>query len=481
VIAGSPVRSTVIQWLQRFGSAAAERHAAGFLACLAESDFFDPDREVVVARAPGRLDVMGGIADYSGSLVLELPLADATFAAVQRDAEPVVRMRSRAREAAFSLPQLLSLDFAAARAFFAADPTRHWAAYAAGAFIVLAHERGTRFPGGARLLIGSTIPEGSGISSSAALEVAAMTAICEAWSVAIEPRDLALLCQKVENLVAGAPCGVMDQMTAVLGEPDRLFALLCQPAESQGHVEVPPDLAFWGIDSGVRHAVTGADYGTVRTAAFMGLRILEDLGIARDRLANVTPSEFEAVARYVSERLTGHEFLDRYGAPPDTVTAVVAEAVYPVRAATAHPIYEHARVREFARLLQDAPRRERRLGELMYASHASYSACGLGSEATDAIVSLVREAGPAAGLFGAKITGGGSGGTVAVLGRADAARAVRAVAARYAPASGREIRVFSGSSTGSAGAGVLRLPSVSSLPSSARWRTANQLEVTSGE
>ena len=77
------------------------------------------------------------------------------------------------------------------------------------------------------------------------------------------------------------------------------------------------------------------------------------------------------------------------------------------------------------------------MGELMYGSHASYSACGLGSDGTDLLVELVRQAGPAAGLFGAKITGGGSGGTVAILGRADAGPAVAEIARRYHEQTGR--------------------------------------------
>ena len=84
----------------------------------------------------------------------------------------------------------------------------------------------------------------------------------------------------------------------------------------------------------------------------------------------------------------------------------------------------------------------------MFASHASYSACGLGSDGTDLLVDLVRQAGSAAGLFGAKITGGGSGGTVAILGRADAADAVHEVARRYHEQTGRKPYVFSGSSRG---------------------------------
>src|SRR5208337_3850763 len=75
------------------------------------------------------------------------------------------------------------------------------------------------------------------------------------------------------------------------------------------------------------------------------------------------------------------------------------------------PFHENARVRRFATLLEADPNEPawREMGELMYGSHASYSACGLGSDGTDLLVELVREAGLAAGLYGAKITGGGSG------------------------------------------------------------------------
>ena len=93
----------------------------------------------------------------------------------------------------------------------------------------------------------------------------------------------------------------------------------------------------------------------------------------------------------------------------------------------------------------------------MYESHASYSACGLGSSGTDDLVALARAAGPARGVFGAKITGGGSGGTVALLTRADAGSVVEEIATRYAERSGRATYVFSGSSPGAAAFGTRRV------------------------
>jgi L-arabinokinase len=99
-------------------------------------------------------------------------------------------------------------------------------------------------------------------------------------------------------------------------------------------------------------------------------------------------------------------------------------------------------------LLPESEERRLRLGDLMYESHASYGRCGLGSAGTDRLVALVRAEGRGAGLYGARITGGGSGGTVAVLGRRDAADAIARVADAYAQQTGYQPHVFAGSSPG---------------------------------
>jgi galactokinase len=454
---------------------------------------FNPTDELFVTRAPGRLDVMGGIADYSGSLVLELPIAEATLIALQRSDERTLKIVSLTDDAKGSISFEMPLadfeqdgkpvDYAVAREYFKNDPARHWAAYIAGAFLVLMRERRISFPGGARILIWSQVPQGKGVSSSAALEVAVMRAIVAAFAISIEPREMALLCQKVENLVAGAPCGVMDQMTAVFGEPDRLLAIRCQPAELRGDVPIPAEMAFWGLDSGIRHSVTSSDYTAVRVGAFMGYRIIADLAglktyegegtiVVEDSrwggyLANLTPSEFEQLyAAQIPDAITGVEFLERYHGTTDSVTRVCADKTYAVRVPTAHAIYEHRRVRDFSEILQspESAKRLELLGELMYQSHASYSACGLGSDGTDRLVTLVGEAGPSKGLFGAKITGGGSGGTVAVLGRRDAKPELEKVAQHYARETGYGPHIFEGSSPGSAAFGFLKLAPDAGLP-----------------
>lgn len=455
---------------------------------LEARELFDTPTELFVARAPGRLDVMGGIADYSGSLVLEMPILEATLVALQRDAARTLKIVSLSDEEepalAFEMPLTdfesdgAPVTYETARAYFQRDPPRHWAAYVAGVFLALMRERGAVFREGARLLISSRVPGGKGVSSSAALEVATMQAAAAAYDIPLEPRETALLCQMVENLVVGAPCGVMDQTTSVCGESNGLLMLLCQPAELQGAVEIPDEIAFWGLDSGVRHAVTGADYGSVRAGAFMGYRIIAELAglqvsagetgepvqIDDPRwggyVANIRPSEFEQYfAARLPELVGGAEFLARFKGTTDTLTRVAPERSYAVRVPTAHAVYEHHRVRVFKELLAGRPtgRRLELLGELMFQSHASYSACGLGVAGTDRLVELVRECGPAEGLYGAKITGGGSGGTVAVLGRRDAGAAIAKVADRYARETGHKPHIFADSSPGSAAFGHLVL------------------------
>jgi L-arabinokinase len=469
--------------LQRFAADVVARLDAGTWPDGAEGGQHEP---VFVARAPGRLDVMGGIADYSGALVLQWPIHEATRVALRPWREPRLSITSsgpggiRQCDVPLELVADAHRPYDAVRAWFAAEPARHWAAYVAGVFHVLAREHGVRFTHGAAIAIESDVPEGKGVSSSAAIEAATMEAVVAAWNAAIEPpidaKTRAVRCQQVENLIVGAPCGVMDQMTSICGEAGSLMALLCQPAEFRGSVRLPSALRVWGIDSGIRHAVTGADYGAVRVGAFMGYRILADLAGLRVEagereghvrvddprwkgyLANVGSDTFRRFEHDVPEELDGADFLARYHGTTDLVTRVDPSRRYGVRTATSHPIYEHERVTEWARILEPASVLDAaRLGTLMYESHESYSACGLGSDGTDRLVMLAREAGPARGVHGAKITGGGSGGTVAILADAEAREVVRAIARQYARETGRNTYIFEGTSPGAARVGAIRL------------------------
>ena len=410
--------SGVVAWSSDFPDAEA------FCARVRAHAFFAPDLPIGVGRAPGRFDVLGGIADYSGSLVLELPTACAALVAAQHaDDGRVVAVSGNRR---ISLPAGELFDVPIERLAERLSGADVWAAYVLGPVALLARECRLSLPG-LRLLVSSSVPEGKGLASSAAVEVASAQAVGCLLGRTFEPRALALLAQRAEQSVAGAPCGAMDQTVVACGEEGRLLAVACRPAEVVDSIELPSPLTVWGIDSGIHHAVAGDNYRRVRCAAFMGKALL---GRENGYLAVLNRRRVD-VDR-LPEQLSGAEFLRLRQRVEDRFSTIEPEAVYPVRAATAHPIDEQVRVQAFAHLLTKpvTARRAGILGELMYESHAGYSSCGLGTPTTDAIVSAVRAVGWDGGLAGARVSGGGSGGTVVVLGSSDAEPDVRAIAER---------------------------------------------------
>jgi galactokinase len=178
-------------------------------------------------------------------------------------------------------------------------------------------------------------------------------------------------------------------------------------------------------------------------------------------LANISPREFEAEFRdNLPGEISGAEFLARYQGTTDSLTRIEPSGLYAIRNPTAHPVYENFRAQSFARLLQEemTPQTLRQLGECMYGSHETYLACSLGCKETDFLVQLACEAAPR-GVHGAKITGGGSGGTVVMIGDF-CGETVSQIAADYARTYGRVPHVFSGSSPGAEEFGVLHLKQV---------------------
>jgi len=232
--------------------------------------FFTGESPFYIARAPGRLDVMGGIADYSGARVLELPLECATAAVLQRQTAPrcdvATRREGRWHFFGVELPSLVEKGGvlstpARLAAWLAEREADRWAGYVVG-IVQLCLQRAARegrgMPAGLRLLIDSTVPEGRGVASSAALEVAAGAAVAASCGGPMTATELAAACQAVENHVVGAPCGMMDQMTSACGRRDRLLRLRCQPGTIEGYVAIPAGYRCCGIASGGSRAVSGA-------------------------------------------------------------------------------------------------------------------------------------------------------------------------------------------------------------------------------
>jgi len=460
---------------------------------------FPAGKRIRVSRAPGRLDVMGGIADYTGSLVCEMLLDRAAAVLLQPRDDREVQVFSfnlldehRPFTLRISLDALLDQSIDALRRDFD-QPGRKWAGYIAGCIAVLHEVHPIDLSSrGMNIAVFSTVPLGAGVSSSAALEVATMMNLVDHLDLrrshgrqsVVDPMQIATLCQQVENRVVGAPCGIMDQVTSCAGEAGSLLRLLCQPHELQPPLKLLDGIRVIGINSNVKHSVGGGMYGITRCAAFMGhcmiLEKMRQMGAAAGKrlerdpmngyLANLDFNDFKQHFRpFLPEKMRGREFIEKYGSTIDTATRVEPDFEYHVLGATDHHVMEAHRVRSFASYLEQAatkPSNTReqgalldKAGHMMYASHLSYTNdARLGADECDLLVDLVRQR-ERAGLYGAKITGGGSGGTVAVMcdtsARADAA--VDEILREYEQHTGRAPEAFSGTSSGAWAVGTVVL------------------------
>ena len=459
---------------------------------LVVNGFFQPGREILINRTPGRLDLMGGNDDYTGGLVFETTIREATLVALQGRDDRLVRFNNPAVKALgwsdqveFTLDDLLIgrkvKPLEEMRAWINQDTRRSWCAYILGDLYFLLKEFPTRVSHGFDLYLESDVPLGKGVSSSAALEVAPMKVMAELYGVPVAGVKLAEWTQWVEIALTQSACGIMDQLAVVLGDEDHFVPMLCQPCLPRPLVKLPGSLQIWGVDSGVRHSVAGIEYEAARAATFMGYRWLcefEQLTPRLDEsgalprwvepkwngyLANLSPSLFHGqYERRLPEQERGSDFMRRFSDHLDPFTPVRPRVTYPVRAATRYAVEENWRVHTFFSLLSKPERMidtttGHLLGELMYQSHVGYSECGLGSAATDKIVELVVLEQPN-GLLGAKITGGGAGGTVAILGwnTSKATKAFKRVVESYARWSNHLPYIFQGSSTGCDQFGILR-------------------------
>jgi galactokinase len=445
--------------------------------------FFSTLSPIFISRAPGRLDLMGGNDDYTGGLVFESTIREATHAAAQlTEGRSVILKNKNVSEAGGQGELSVSLDDLhdeeSIRQIASRSPGLNWTAYVLGNIHYLIKNYPDRIQKGLRLYMESSVPFNRGVSSSAAIEVAVMKASAAAYGIELSGIRLAVACQWVENVLAGSACGIMDQIAVVTGRQGFIMPLVCQPCNPEPLIQLPEKLNIWGIDSGVSHQVSGIEYEAARAAAFMGYKMIcdhEDIAVIPDEhspiprftdarwngyLANLPPSLFYDKYQYLlPEHTSRQQFLEQHQVHPDPFTPLKDEVVYNVLANTRYAVEENHRVQLFAEISRGASaiptaRAFGLMGELMYQSHYAYTDCGLGAIATDILVNLCRKKGVANGIYGAKITGGGAGGTVAILANADAGDAIRQIFLEYAEAQPVSPFLFEGSSDGADSYGI---------------------------
>jgi L-arabinokinase len=435
--------------------------------------------EIWVGRVPARLDVMGGIADYSGANVCEAVLGGGMLMALQPRTDRTMRIRTM-QVGRRSLPVETRIpldyltagdtvgDYAQIRELCQANPLASWASYIGGSIFTLLKEESINLPFGFSFLLLSGVPMNVGIGSSAAVEIGTLSCLNAYLGLNLGGARLARLGQMAENHVVGAPCGIMDQIAVASGRSGRLTHILCRPGQIVSEVDIPPGTGFVGINSMVRHSVAGNPYAHVRIGAFMGKKIINEIRARTGRaalnyLTELSSAEWTAeFAAQVPESVLGSEFLAKYKTHDDPVTTIQPDATYRVAGPTVHPIGENERVLRFIAALQAATQGDARAcvdaGEAMYAAHESYrDNCHLSVPEVNFLVEAVRKRGPQNGLYGAKITGGGTGGTVAVFGQLDALREqIPQIATEFSRRVGEMPDLFTGTSPGAIEFGARR-------------------------
>ncbi|MCX6908460.1 MAG: galactokinase, partial [Verrucomicrobia bacterium] len=285
---------------------------------------------------------------------------------------------------------------------------KHWTNYIRGVFAGF-QQRGVG-AGPLDALMLSTVPLGGGLSSSAALEVATATLIETVTGHKLDPVEKALLCQKAEHDYAGMPCGIMDQFISALGRKDHLLLLDCRSRKTELVPMNDPAVEVLIVNTNVKHELTGGGYAQRRKQCEEAARVL---GV---------PSLRDADAA----------MLEKARARMDATVFRRAR----------HVIGEIERTPAAARAIQagDWPT----AGRLMVASHAALrDDYEVSCAELDAAVEIAQEIGPAGGVIGSRMTGGGFGGcTVSLVKTASVADISRKIAAAYRKRTGIEATLF---------------------------------------
>ncbi|MEV7196832.1 galactokinase [Streptomyces sp. NPDC093510] len=360
---------------------------------------YEPDG---VWAAPGRVNLIGEYTDFNEGFVMPLALPHSAVAAVARRTDGFLRLHSADIDAPVAELRVAELTP------LSKYGQGGWAAYPAGVVWAL-RDAGHDVSGGADIHLASTVPTGAGLSSSAALEVVTALALNDAHELGLAARELAVLAQRAENAFVGVPCGVMDQMASACATEGYALHLDCRDLSIR---QVPFDLAAQGlrllvVDSRVKHALGDGAYAERRAGCEAGAR---QLGVSH--LRDVPYVELpSALAKLTDEK---------------------------VRRYVRHVVSDDHRVEQVIALLDAGD--VRAIGPVLTEGHASLrDDLRISCPELDLVVSSAN----AAGALGARMTGGGFGGSAVVLVEsADEDTVTKSVLDAFAAAGHTAPRVF---------------------------------------
>ncbi len=387
------------------------------------------------------IDVMGGIGEDAGSLVLTAPVGHTIRAAAlpSTDGKISVELHASPAHEVIAVPAdtIAAKDGPDAIRKQCRNEKADWAAPLLYAISRAADEGHIpEIESGLHILIVDGAPELADVGRHHVRVAAALAACCADGLDHAKRMTIAAMCADAIDSFA-ALRAVRTPLTALTNAPGvPLMQLrfgqpqtLCEP------LTLPEGVTIRGLVTRLARPTTHQRMVETRTCSEMGHRLILDIlrqdGIpfdaANHKLASVTPPEF--VERYrdrMPSKITRDAFVNQFGSLRGLDDGFAnPRGIYKIRSRAEHHIYENKRVHDFVTLIARARRTGGdaaliAAGELMYASHWSHSQrCGIGGVEADRLVKLIREEGDAAGLYGAKVTGGGLGGELVVLMRND--------------------------------------------------------------
>ena len=328
----------------------------------------------VTARAPGRVEFVGNHTDYNGGEVIGSAIDRYLSVSVSRRKDQTVELISRN----ITEPVRINLT-----EFSPLNDKNRWTNYPIGVLNIL-RDAGLRVISGFNLAVYSEIPDGAGLGSSAAFELATALALCDLFSgLKLDMRALVKYCRKAENEFVGMPCGLLDQGVSGFGKRNHLIRIDCK-LELYSTISVPEGMHFWIFNSHKKHSLVDSLYEKRHRECSDAFDVLRRSQLGAGCLCDIDPLFVE---------------LAHYRMPPDVFRRA------------RHITEEHQRVKLVAEAL--SRKNLKRVGELLYASHESsrslfHNSC----EELDFLVYQLRLQNF---VYGARLSGGGFGGVVLAL------------------------------------------------------------------
>lgn len=358
-------------------------------------------------RAPGRVNLIGEHTDYNDGFVMPAAIDFSCYSAIRSRSDRTLSVYSQQfqENIEFNLDRLVG------------PPKKHWTDYVRGVAAVLRDEG---YPlKGADLLIDGQVPIGSGLSSSASIEVSSALALTSLGGITVPLGTLARLCQRAENAYTGARCGIMDQFVSCFGRQDQALLLDCRSLEMT-YLALPPNVRLVICNTMVRHELAAGEYNERRASCERSIeairKFLPDIRALRDLTL---------------------EDLEKYG-------SLLSEIDF---RRCRHVITENARVIDAKEALRHVDLA--RFGQLMYQSHNSLNHdYEVSCRELNLMVSLARNL---PGVYGARMTGGGFGGcTINLVEREVVPEFQTSVAREYEKLTDLSPQIFASSAAGGA-------------------------------